>query len=343
MNWEEYKEKFQEQAINDGLPQGIIDEYLTYAFILYEKNLPVIYDQAQFSLLVGYNVEFILKASNSNGPFYRTYEIPKRNGGFRRIDEPLPSLKAIQRWILDNILSHVEISEFAHAFAKSSSITKNAKPHLKSNKILSLDIVNFFGTIDFPRVYSLFTKLGYNNVVATTLSHLVTFRGVLPQGAPTSPSISNIVAMRMDRRFAGFAKKFRLEYTRYADNLTFSGEFASGTVISFARKVVEEEGFKLNESKTRAMGRHQAQEVTGILTNEKLQVPRHLRRKLRQIAYHISTYGLDDHLRMTGCLRTNYILHILGLASHVLHANPQDKDATFLKHVLCEKGKKGTD
>jgi RNA-directed DNA polymerase len=112
-------------------------------------------------------------------------------------------------------------------------------------------------------------------------------------------------------------------------------EFASGTVISFVRKVVVEEGFKLNEAKTRVMGRHQAQEVTGFITNERLQVPRHLRRKLRQIAYHISTFGLDDHLRMTNELRANYISHILGLASHVLHVNPKDKDAIYLKSVLA--------
>ncbi|NTW80058.1 MAG: RNA-directed DNA polymerase [Geobacteraceae bacterium] len=335
MNWEEYKSKFQDQAIIVGLPLGDVEECLSYAFGLYERGLPVIYDQAHLSYLVGYDVKFILKASNSNGPFYRTYEIPKRNGGLRIIDEPLPTLKSIQRWILDEILSQVEISEHAHAFAKNCSIVKNARPHLASKKILSLDIENFFGTIDFPRVYSLFTRLGYNSVVATTLSHLVTIRGVLPQGAPTSPAISNIVTLKMDRRFSGYAKKLKLEYTRYADDITFSGEFTSGTVISFARRVVEEEGFKLNEAKTRSMGRHQAQEITGIITNVKLQVPRQTRRKLRQIAYHISTYGLDDHLRMTGELRVNYISHILGLASHVLHANPQDKDAMFLKSVVC--------
>lgn len=334
MNWNEYKIRFQEQAINVGLPRDIIEEHLSYALGLFEKSLPIIYDQNQLSLLVGYDVKYILKASNSNGPFYRTYEIPKRNGGLRKIDEPLPSLKSIQRWILDEILSHVKISEHAHAFAGNCSIVRNAKPHLRAKKILSLDIQNFFGTIDYPRVYKLFIRLGYNSVVATTLSHLVTFRGVLPQGAPTSPAISNIVALKMDRRFSAYAKKLKLEYTRYADDITFSGEFANGTVISFVRKVVEEEGFKLNEAKTRAMGRHQAQEVTGIVTNVKLQVPRQLRRKLRQIAYHISKYGLDDHLRKTGELRANYISHVLGLASHVLHANPQDKNAIHLKHLL---------
>lgn len=342
MNWEEYKERFQARALQEGLPHDTMEECLLYAFGLYKRGLPVIYDQDQLSLLVGYDVKYILKASNSNGPFYRTYVIPKRNGGQRTIDEPLPSLKSVQRWVLDEILSRVEISEHAHAFAPNCSIVKNAGAHLGSKKILSLDLENFFGTIDFPRVHSLFTRLGYNSVVATTLSHLVTFRGVLPQGAPTSPAISNIVALKMDRRFFGYAKKLKLEYTRYADDITFSGEFASGTVISFVRKVIEEEGFKLNESKTRAMGRHQAQEVTGIITNDKLQVPRHLRRKLRQIAYHITRYGLDDHMRMTGELRANYISHILGLSSHVLHANPQDKDAIYLQSVLCGNKKEST-
>jgi RNA-directed DNA polymerase len=336
MTWDEYKVRFQKQAINVGLSRDVIEKCLSYAFDLFKSGLPIIYDQNQLSLLVGYNVKYLLKASNSNGPFYRTYKIPKRNGGLRRIDEPLPTLKLIQRWVLDEILSHVKISEHAYAFAENCSIVKNAKPHLGSKKILSLDIQNFFGTIDFPRVYSLFSRLGYNNVIATTLSHLVTFKGVLPQGAPTSPAISNIVALKMDRRFYAYAEKFNLKYTRYADDITFSGKFKTGTVISFVKKVVEEEGFKLNEAKTRAMGRHQAQEVTGIITNVRLQVPRHLRRKLRQIAYHISTYGLDDHLRMTGELRANYISHILGLASHVLHANPQDRDAIYLKNVLCQ-------
>jgi len=337
MDWEEYKVKFEERALQKGMSSDDITECLSYAFNLHEKSLPIIYDQRHLSFLAGYDIGYILKVTNSNGPCYRSYKIPKRDGSSRRIDEPLPDLKSIQRWILDNILSKVQISAHSQAFSPGSSIVKNSAPHCRSRKVLSLDIENFFGTIDYPRVCSLFSRLGYNSVVTTTLSNLVTLENVLPQGAPTSPAISNIVALKIDRRFSGFSKKFNLNYTRYADDITFSGTFSAGAVITFARRVIEEEGFKLNEKKTRVMGPHQSQEVTGIVTNEKLQAPRKLRRELRQIAYYIDTYGLDDHLRQIYENRANYISHVFGLASHVLNINPKDRDAIFLKTILGEK------
>lgn len=338
MNWEQYQAEFSVEAARNELPPKAVEECLVYAKELFERGLPIIYDQKHLSLLVGNDIEYILKATNSNGPFYRTYEIPKRSGGTRRIDEPLPSLKFIQRWVLDEILSKVDISSHAHAFSSGCSIVKNARIHCCSRKILSLDIENFFGTICFPRVYAMFARLGYSSTISTTLSHLVTLHGVLPQGAPTSPAISNIVSLRMDRRFSGYARKHGINYTRYADDITFSGDFAPGAVIKFAKWVISEEGFKLNEKKTRLMEQHQAQEVTGIITNVKTQVPRMNRRKLRQIAYCIKKYGLDDHLRMTSEFRANYVTHILGMASHVLHVNPYDRDAIFLKSVLLKYG-----
>lgn len=334
MGWEKYKAKFEERAQQKGMSSDDITEYLSYAYNLYKMDLPIIYDQKHLSSLTGYDVGYLLKATNSDGPCYRSYEIPKRDGSSRRIDEPLPDLKSVQRWILDNILSKVQISTHSQAYSPGSSILKNAEPHCCSQKILSLDITNFFGTINYPRVFSLFSRLGYNRVVTTTLSNLVTLENVLPQGAPTSPAISNIVALKIDSRLSGFSKKFNLNYTRYADDITFSGNFSAGAVITFVRKVIEEEGFRLNEKKTRVMGPHQSQEVTGIVTNKILQAPRKLRRELRQIAYYIDTYGLDDHLFQTQENRANYISHILGLASHVLNINPKDRDAMFLKTIL---------
>lgn len=163
------------------------------------------------------------------------------------------------------------------------------------------------------------------------LTQLCTLNGNLPQGAPTSPTLSNLLSFRIDRRLSGYALKNRIRYTRYADDLTFSGDFDTASIIRLTRKVLRDEGLELNEKKTRLMKRHNRQEVTGIIVNEKMQAFRSIRRKVRQDIYYIEKYGLDSHMTTTNKKRANYVNHLRGIANFILFVNPNDKNA---KHAI---------
>jgi len=240
---------------------------------------------------------------------YRHFDIEKKSGGFRRISTPMPRLKRVQYWILDNILNKVELHPAAHGFIKGRSICTNAEPHVGSQIVANLDLENFFPTITFARVKGLFRSLGYSHQLSTIFALLCTeydfdqvalmdkkyFVGKgerkLPQGAPTSPAISNIICRQLDRRLEGVATQMEYVYTRYADDLTFSTrENPARNVQKLlwrCRKIVEDEGFKLHPAKTKIMRKHRQQKVTGIVVNEKLSLDRKLRKRFRALIYQL--------------------------------------------------------
>jgi RNA-directed DNA polymerase len=325
LRWEIYSQRFRLAAEKRGFDEQYVSICLRYAEPLYRRGLPVIYDQQHFAALVGYEFDYVRGAYYSGSKYYRRFSINKRSGGAREIAEPLPNLKLIQRWILENILYKCQPSRFAKGFVPRRSIRENARFHRGQSLVLSLDLKDFFPSIRGGRVYKFFRRLGYQNKVAHMLTKLCTLNNSLPQGAPTSPALSNLISLRLDRRLAGLALKERLRYTRYADDMTFSGEFDPGRIIRFVRVVSAAEGYTLNESKTRLMERHQRQEVTGVVVNSKLQAPRDKRREFRQIMYFIDKYGLDSHLAYTHNSRGNYLKHLLGIANYFLFINPKDK------------------
>lgn len=334
MQWEVYKKAFIRKAKAAGFEEPYINSCLNYAFNLFDQGLPVIYDDNHLSLLVGYELSYLLRASNSQQAFYRNFNIKKKSGKLRKISEPLPSLKEIQRWILDNILEKIVPSRFAKAFIKKRSIKDNARFHRNQKFVLSIDVENFFPSIKFNRVYHLFRSIGYSNSVSTILSNLCTLDDCLPQGAPTSPAISNIVCLRLDGRLSGYALRNKIRYTRYADDITFSGTFNPGRVFNLVRMVLTESGFKINSDKTRLMEQHQRQEVTGIVVNKKLQTTKELRRYLRQNIYYIKKYGLESHLSSTNNKKANYLSHLKGVAGFVYFVNNKDLEAKEAKEYL---------
>ena len=164
MLWKEYQYRFIKKAYKEGYSQSEIEICLNYAKNLFDKKFPIIYSQHHLSLLVGYSEDYLYKVSNSSKKFYRVYEIPKKNGGTRTIAEPLPSLKEIQYWILENILYKCEVSKYAKAYVRGQSIKKNAKFHINQKVLLSLDIRDFFGSIKFFDIYKIFSSMGYSNL-----------------------------------------------------------------------------------------------------------------------------------------------------------------------------------
>lgn len=332
--WEKYSNRFYREANKSGYSDYEIKSYLDYAFNLFEKKLPIIYDQVHLSLLVGYKIDFLLKITSSHEKFYRIYNIPKKTSGTRVIAEPLPSLKEIQRWILDNILNQVKISKFAKAYRRGYSIRSNAWFHKEKKLLLRIDVSDFFGSIRFEHVSNVYQQMGYNKSVVTMLTNLCVLKKKLPQGAPTSPALSNIFFIPIDKRISSFAIKRKINYTRYADDMTFSGDFEPGMLIKFVESVLKDYDLVINKKKTRVLKKHQRQLVTGIVVNEKLQAPRKMRKELRQAVYYIEKFGLSSHLEKTNNKKANHIKYLLGIANFILFINPDDREVREYVQLL---------
>ncbi|MBB3193067.1 reverse transcriptase domain-containing protein [Roseateles terrae] len=248
---------------------------------------------------------------------YRRFLLPKKTGGHRTISAPMPRLKRAQYWVLDNVLAQVPCHAAAHGFLPGRSILTNAKPHVGQDVVINLDIQNFFPTITFPRIKGVFQGLGYPEPVATMLALLCSenpcdelvvdgeafFVGgkgrdrVLPQGAPTSPMLTNVLCRRMDRRLQGLAHKLGFTYTRYADDLTFSGsgEAAAlvGKLLRQVRHVLKDEGFTPHPAKQHVMRAGARQQVTGVVVNDQPSVSRQERRKLRAALHRARHQGME--------------------------------------------------
>jgi retron-type reverse transcriptase len=220
---------------------------------------------------------------------YKVHEIPRPGKEPRRIEEPMPLLKFIQRRILRRILEQTDLPDCVHGFVRGRSIATAAAPHVGKEIVVCCDIQNFFPTITAPRVWGVFRSLIVNPRVSNLFAALCTYKGRLPQGAPTSPMLGNLVLRRLDRRLAGLAKSRGITYTRYADDMIFSGGPDTPKILRAVRAYVAEEGFTLNEKKTRILRRGRRQEVCGLVVNERVSVPRKWRRRVRAEVHHLAT------------------------------------------------------
>lgn len=324
MKWSQYKELYLKLARLQEKSEEYCIKQLEYAKRLFDADLPVIYSQKHLCYLVGFSQDYLTALSNSPDKFYYSFSIPKRNGKDRSIHAPLPNLKEIQRWILDEILDKVTESSYSKAFRLKYSIKDNARFHRRQVKVLSMDLKDFFSTIKFGRVLKLFRELGYKESVAVMLANICCLDGAIPQGAPTSPKIANLIARDLDNEIWAYIKEQAIRYTRYADDLTFSGNFQVGALISKVTYLAKKNGFSINSLKTKVMGRNNRQMVTGIVVNEKMQVPRRLRRILRLQAYYIQKYGVNNHKEHVNEKHSNYLYHLIGLASFAVFVNPHD-------------------
>ena len=220
---------------------------------------------------------------------YKAREIPRPGKEPRRIEEPMPLLKFVQRRILRRILEQTDLPDCVHGFVRGRSIGTAAAPHVGKEVVVCCDIQNFFPTITVQRVWGVFRSLIVNPRVSNLLAALTTYKGRLPQGAPTSPMIGNLVLRRLDRRLAALAKSRGITYTRYADDMIFSGGPDTPKILRAVRSFVAEEGFTLNEKKTRILRPGRRQEVCGLVVNTRVGIPRAWRRRLRAEVHHLAT------------------------------------------------------
>jgi RNA-directed DNA polymerase len=246
---------------------------------------------------------------------YRRFTIPKRDGTERAIWAPMPRLKQAQHWILWNIAERLPVHGAAHGFLPGRSILSNASAHRDPKVVVRVDLKDFFPTVTLRRVKGLFRKAGYREHVATLLAlictesprEVVEHEGTtyfvalgprcLPQGAPTSPALTNALCFRLDQRLSGLARRQGWRYTRYADDLTFSRPSGSGgppgigRLLGSVRRIVEAEGFALHDKKTAVGRRGGRQRITGLVVNgdRPPRVTREFKRNLRAAIHNLAS------------------------------------------------------
>lgn len=275
--------------------------------------------------------------SNNIDLNYEEIIIKKKNNNLRYLNEPSPILKSIQKRILKNVLEEKMISKCAYAYKKGLSTILNAKSHVGCKVILKLDIENFFDNINFYKVYnSCFNENLYPKKLGMLLTNLCVYNGKLPQGSPTSGYISNIVLRNFDCNIDAYCKDKNINYTRYSDDMTFSGDFDIRKLIKFVNELLYKEGFRLNKSKIKVVLNTTRQQVTGIVVNEKINLSKNYKRKIRQEVYYVLKYGVKSHIKKRNinlsCNR--YLSVLLGKINYVLTVNPNDKEFINYKNEI---------
>ena len=302
------------EMIKENHTEDYIELCVSYAQVLKDNGYPIIFDVKHFALLIGVNPKEIYSYYLFPEELYKTIKIPKKKGGLREITAPSENLKYIQRWILDNILYRASVDNNVNGFIKNKSIVDNAKEHVGKECVMNLDIKDFFPSITYIQIYNLFIKFGYTRHLSMVFTGLCTYKNILPQGAPTSPFISNLICKRLDSRLDHLAKKVDATYSRYADDITFSGNKNITKYLSLIKRVITDETFKVNEKKVRVQFKYHQQMVTGIVVNEKLSVPTKTKKYIRQQIYFSKKFGVKDNLRKQNINKTNYREHLYGLA-----------------------------
>lgn len=303
------------RGVSGGLADATCDEAK-----LTNQGLPVLRTAEDLSRAAGVTVpelRFLAYARTTSAArvsHYRRFQVPKKTGGVRIISAPMRRLKQVQRWLLDAVLARVAVHDAAHGFREGRSIVTNAQPHVGARVVVNLDLKDFFPTVTLPRIRGVFRALGYGEQVATIFALLasepdtvrVALDGAeydvaqgprrLPQGAPTSPAITNVLCRRLDRRLFRAAQKLGFAYSRYADDLTFSAtareaDKAAGQLVKQVRFIVAAEGFVPHPNKTRVLRKGRQQEVTGVVVNDKLGVDRATLRRFRALLHALDKDG----------------------------------------------------
>lgn len=273
-----------------------------------------------FARLIGLPKALLTRYIFQADSYYKIFKRRKKSGrGYRRISAPSRELKGIQKWISLFILNQIALESAAKGFIAGLSIKDNAYPHMGKDFVCNLDIKDFFPTVTAKRVTAIFKSFGYSKPVAGSLARLTTYKGKLPQGAPSSPQLANIVLRRLDRRITKFCELRGWQYTRYCDDLSISGKKdISERELATITSIVESEGFKINSAKTRIKRRNARQEVTGLVVNEKQNIPRLKRKNLRAMFHQALLFPEKFQARID---------ELQGHLSHLRFVRPDDAAA----------------
>lgn len=311
---------------NRGINSYYIKQYAPYIHKLSQNNVPIIFELEHLSDYLGIKKKILLKMIFSPEKFYRSFFIPKKKGGVREIFSPYTSLLTCQKWIYQNILLTRNVHEKAQGFIPKRSIFSNAKPHLNTNALLKMDLKEFFPSIPINWVIKLFLDLGYAHNVSFYLASLCCVDGVLAQGAATSPYLSNILLINLDNRLDKLAAKNKLNYTRYADDLTFSGQYISYKLIHIISNIVTDYGLCINKEKTRLHIKKGQRIVTGLsVTNETIAIPRKMKREIKTEIYFLKKLGLLTFISRNKIKNPYFLDVILGKLNFWKQTEPDNQ------------------
>jgi RNA-directed DNA polymerase len=282
------------------------------------------------------------RPQNEREAHYHYRWLSKRTGGHRLIESPKRTLKQVQRRILREILEKVPPHDAAHGFSAGRSILTNARPHVKQAVLVKFDLTNFYPSVTFARVTAIFRSLGYSREAAIWLARLTTsalpanmpfvkenpsallpyLKRHLPQGAATSPALANLSAYSLDVRLAGLARCFGANYTRYADDLTFSGSSRFGTslrdFIPLVAQIVRQERFRLNAAKKKILRSSGKLVVTGVVVNEKINVSRREFDRLKAVLTNCARHGASSQNKAG---HPHFAAHLRGRLAQVTQLN----------------------
>lgn len=323
--------------ISQGLVQGLdknlleraanqIDELVSY------RKVPAILTLNHLAKRIGVNFLYLRGVvDRSDNTIYRHFRIRKRSGGSRPISVPNPKLMSVQRWLANYVLRNVKAHNASYAFSPENSIAKCAARHCGARWLVKMDVSDFFGSISEIQVFKVFSSLGYQPLIAFELARLCTYvpkqslkyklaswkvwrktrvikpyesqvLGRLPQGAPTSPMLSNLAMIEIDTKISALARDLGLIYTRYSDDLTFSTrstEFdraAAGILITKVSKLLKSEGLFPKKSKTVIIPPGARKVVLGLIVDaDRPRLPREFKSKLRQHLYYLEKFGPAEH------------------------------------------------
>lgn len=313
---------------------------------LKESGLPVLSSPADVATAMELSIPTLRwLAFHSDAPtitHYFCFDVPKKSGGTRQLAAPHQKLAAAQRWILENVLNRIAVHDNAHGFITGRSVVTNAEPHMGADVLINADLTDFFPSITFPRVDGLFRSFGYSPAVSTILALLCTecprrkiscggqtyFAAIgdrgLPQGACTSPAISNLICRKLDRRMSRLSEQLGWTYTRYADDISWSttgmAQPSIGYVLARIRHIAEDEGFEVNEKKTRVLRPSTRQMVTGVVINDRMSVPRTTIRRIRAILHNAKRTGLAAQNREN---HPHFESWIRGMIAWIRMVNPE--------------------
>ena len=335
-------ETFIKEARNNQKCEAYIEQHVKYAQRLMSQGLPVIFDVGHLAHYMDISKRRLFEIVQRKEYYY--YLVPKKNGAKRRIIVPNDDLMSVQRWINKQILQTISPLDCVTGFVQGRSIVNNAKIHENKKYILNLDLKDFFESISIDRVERLFYSLGYKQEIALFLANICTTtinknyikwkfeenikyfepllqkkKPFLVQGAPTSPAIANFICYRMDKKLMSYAKHHGINYSRYADDITFSSDsFRALPKMSYLKKLMIEEHFKLNEKKIKLLKNGMRQEVTGLLINERVRIPRAYKKDIYRHLYFCMKYGGISHFNT---IKSKYNLSRDWLLGRIFYVN----------------------
>ncbi len=280
---------------------------------------------------LGLSPQFLFELAARGDELYETFELPKRGGGKRRIAVPKDVLKNVQRTLLHGLLCRYAMPKHVHGCVKGRSAVSNAEGHVKKPFVINIDLSDFFGSIKAETVQKIFeTAFKCDFETAAILSKLCTFGGVLPQGAPTSPTLANLCALDLDKELIAVCEKsfenYAHHYTRYVDDITISGGPELAFYLADFYRAIERCGFRANPNKLKMARPNSRQKVTGLVVNQKLNPPKKLVRRVRQQLYFATKFGLISHCDKRDTTPELFWQQIRGLIGYIRMTRPDLAD-----------------